>query len=166
MIAAAKRGARALGMRVVGVTRSGRAVAGVQRVYPAARLTRALAEADFVAVTVPLTPETRGLIGARELGRMRPNAWLLNVARGEVVDEDALVEALATRRIGGAILDVFAREPLPADHPLWRAPNCVITPHISGPSTPEEIAPIFDDNLARFLAGRRLRHVVDRARGY
>jgi phosphoglycerate dehydrogenase-like enzyme len=76
------------------------------------------------------------------------------------------VAALRQRSIGGAVLDVFDTEPLPAAHPLWGLPNVVITPHISGPSTPEEIAPIFNDNLARFLAGRTLRHVVDRRRGY
>jgi glyoxylate/hydroxypyruvate reductase A len=160
------RAARRLGVRTMGVSRSGRRVPAVDRVYPPAGLRRALAEADFVVLTVPLTEETRGLIGARELAGMRPSAWLLNVARGEVVDEPALLDALARRTIAGAVLDVVSPEPLPADHPLWSAPNVVITPHISGPSTPEEIAPIFNDNLARFLGGRRLRHVVDRARGY
>jgi phosphoglycerate dehydrogenase-like enzyme len=97
---------------------------------------------------------------------MRPDAWLVNVGRGAVVDDVALVQALAARRIGGAVLDVFSTEPLPADHPLWRLDNAVITPHISGPSTPDEIAPIFNDNLARWLTRRPLRHVVDRTRGY
>lgn len=160
------RAARAFGMRVLGVSRSGRPVPGVERVYPRAGLARALAAADFVALTLPLTPETRGLVGATELAAMRPTAWLVNVARGPIVDEDALVAALHERRIAGAVLDVFRTEPLPPGHPLWGLPNVVVTPHISGPSTPEEIAPIFDENLARFLAGRRLRHVVDRTRGY
>jgi glyoxylate/hydroxypyruvate reductase A len=109
---------------------------------------------------------TQGLIGRRELAAMRPSAWLMNIARGAVVEETALLDALAGNRIGGAILDVFAEEPLPADHRLWGMPNVVITPHIAGPSTPDEIAPIFNDNLARFLLRRPLRHVVDRARGY
>jgi phosphoglycerate dehydrogenase-like enzyme len=97
---------------------------------------------------------------------MRRSAWLINVGRGPVIDEAALGAALRERRLAGAVLDVFADEPLPPQHPLWALDNAVITPHISGPSTPEEIAPIFNDNLRRFLAGRRLRHVVDRARGY
>lgn len=160
------RAARALGMRVVGVSRSGRRVPGVDRVWRVSALNQALGEADWVVVALPLTPETRGVIGERELRAVRPGAWLLNVGRGAVIDEPALVKALAGRRLAGAILDVFSSEPLPPEHPLWALPNVVITPHISGPSAPDEIAPIFRDNLARFLAGRRLRHVVDRARGY
>jgi glyoxylate/hydroxypyruvate reductase A len=160
------RTAGALGMRVLGVSRTGRRVPGVARVSRLAGLTRALADADAVVVTVPLTPETRGLIGAHELAAMRPSAWLINIARGPIVDEAALVTALRAKRFGGAVLDVFDQEPLPVDHPFWAMPNVVLTPHISGPSTPDEISPIFNDNLQRFLSGQRLRHVVDRRRGY
>jgi glyoxylate/hydroxypyruvate reductase A len=158
--------ARAFGMRVVGVSARGAPVAGVERVYRARELRRALARADWAVLTVPLTEATRGLIGGPELAALKRSAWLLNIARGPVVDEAALVEALRRRAIAGAVLDVFATEPLPADHPLWGLDNVIVTPHIAGPSTPEEIAPVFADNLARFLAGRRLRHVVDRRRGY
>jgi glyoxylate/hydroxypyruvate reductase A len=160
------RGARALGMRVVGVSRSARPVREADRVYGVSALTRALGQADWVVVVLPLTADTRGLLGERELAAMRPTAWLLNIGRGAVVDEDALLRALRERRIAGAVLDVFPTEPLPRDHLLWNLDNVVITPHIAGPSTPEEISPIFNDNLARFLAGRRLRHVVARRRGY
>jgi phosphoglycerate dehydrogenase-like enzyme len=160
------RAARALGLRVVGVSRSGRAVPEADRVYRVSALPRALGEADWVVVVLPLTRQTRGLIGARELAAMRPSAWLVNVGRGPVVDESALVAALRERRLAGAVLDVFAAEPLPADHPLWGLDNVVVTPHVSGPSTPAEIAPIFNQNLQNFLAGRRLRHVVDRRQGY
>jgi glyoxylate/hydroxypyruvate reductase A len=149
------RAARGMGVRVIGVNRSGRPVAGVERVYPTTAIRRAVADADWVVLVVPPV-----------LAAMRPSAWLLNVARGAIVDETALVQALERRHIAGAILDVFGSEPLPPGHPLWRLDNAVITPHISGPSTPEELTPIFNDNLARFLAGRRLRHVVRRARGY
>ena len=159
-------GAGALGVRVIGVSRSGRAVRGVERVFRLPRLERALSEADFVIVVLPLTADTRGLIGAEALAAMKPTAWLFNIGRGAVVDEPALIEALKSRRIGGAVLDVFSTEPLPSDHPLWGLDNVVVTPHISGPSTPAEITPVFNDNLARWLAGRPLRHVVDRARGY
>jgi phosphoglycerate dehydrogenase-like enzyme len=158
--------ARAVGMRVVGVSRSGRRVPGVDRVHRVTALHQVLAAADFVVLAVPLTPRTRGLIDARALGAMRPEAWLINVGRGALVDETALVQALRGRRLGGAVLDVFPVEPLPADHPLWSLDNAVITPHISGPSTPDEVAPVFNANLARWLAGRPLLHVVDRTRGY
>ena len=158
--------ARGVGMRVSGVSQSGRKAPGADRVYRARDLGKPLASADFVVLTVPLTPATRGLIGARELATMKPSAWLVNIGRGPLVDGDALLEALSEKRIGGAILDVFDEEPLPADHPLWKLENVVITPHISGPSTPDEIGPIFDDNLRRYLARRPLRFEVDRKRGY
>jgi phosphoglycerate dehydrogenase-like enzyme len=160
------RAARAFGMRVVGVSRSGRKVAEAQRVYRTRDLRSAIAGADFVALTVPLTDTTRGLIGTAELAAMRPSAWLINIARGPVVDEAALLDALRGNRLGGAVLDVFDEEPLPLDHPLWEFGNVVVTPHISGPSTPGEIAPIFNDNLRRYLTGRALRYGVDRKRGY
>jgi glyoxylate/hydroxypyruvate reductase A len=160
------RHASAVGMRVLGVSRTGTPVRGVARVYRSRELRRALAAADWVVLAVPLTPATRGLLGPAELAAMKPSAWLLNVARGAVVDETALIEALRRRAIAGAVLDVFATEPLPPAHPLWDLDNVVVTPHISGPSTPEEIAPVFAENLTRYLAGRPLRHVVDRRRAY
>jgi glyoxylate/hydroxypyruvate reductase A len=157
---------RALGMRVLGVSRSGHAVPGVERVFRPRALPAALRLADFVVLTLPLSAATRGLLGPPALAAMKPSAWLVNVARGPIVDEPALIDALRARRIGGAILDVFDTEPLPAEHPLWTLDNVVITPHISGPSTPREIAPIFADNLRRYVAGRPLRHAIDRRRGY
>ncbi|MGH7399215.1 MAG: D-2-hydroxyacid dehydrogenase [Candidatus Rokuibacteriota bacterium] len=160
------RAARALGMRVVGVTRSGRGARDAERVYRTRALGVALGRADFVVLTLPLSDRTRGLLGPAELAAMKPAAWLINIARGPIVDEAALLDALRARRIGGAVLDVFDTEPLPADHPLWGLDNVVITPHISGPSTPREIGPIFNDNLRRYVANRPLRHTVDRPRGY
>jgi glyoxylate/hydroxypyruvate reductase A len=160
------RAARALSMRVIGVTRTGRSVAGVERIYRPRAIRAALGRADFAVLTLPLSAQTRGLIGARELAAMKASAWLINIARGPIVDEAALLSSLRARRIAGAVLDVFDTEPLPPRHPLWRLDNVVVTPHISGPSTPDEIAPIFADNLRRYLAGRPLRFVVDRARGY
>jgi glyoxylate/hydroxypyruvate reductase A len=160
------RAARALGMQVTGVTRSGRRPPEARRVYRTAGLRAALAGADFVVLTVPLSDETRGLLGPAELAAMKPTAWLLNLARGPIVVEAALLEALRAGRIGGAVLDVFDTEPLPADHPLWGLDNVVITPHISGPSTPREIGPIFNDNLRRYVGHRPLRHQVDRSRQY
>jgi phosphoglycerate dehydrogenase-like enzyme len=160
------RAARFLGMRVLGVSRSGRAVPEADRVYRIPAVTTALKSADFVVLVTPLTDDTRGFFDARALAAMPAHAWLVNIGRGALVDEPALEDALRTRRIAGAVLDVFTEEPLRRDHPLWSLPNAIITPHISGPSTPEEIAPIFNDNLARYLAGRPLRHRVDRRRGY
>jgi phosphoglycerate dehydrogenase-like enzyme len=160
------RAARGLGMKVIGVTRGGRPERGVERVYRTAAIATALARADFVVLTVPLSAATGGLIGESELAAMKPSAWLINIARGPVVDEQALLAALRSRRIGGAVLDVFDTEPLPADHPFWALDNVVVTPHIAGPSIPAEIAPVFNDNLRRYLAGRPLRYVVDRKRGY
>lgn len=160
------RAARAFGMTVLGVSRSGRRAREADLVYRTRTLRTALGRADFVVVTVPLTSETRGLIGGDELAAMKPSAWLINIARGPVVEEAALLAALRERRIGGAVLDVFVTEPLPPDHPLWGFANVAITPHIAGPSTPDEIAVIFNDNLRRYLAGRPLRYVVERRRGY
>ena len=160
------RAARGLGMRVLGVSRRGRPVREATRMYPVSAMTRALREADFVVLLLPLTPETRGIIGADALAAMKSTAWLINIARGAVADEAALMQALEQRRIAGAVLDVFDREPLPPSHPLWKMDNVVVTPHISGPSTADALTPVFNDNLARYLAGRSLRHVVDRGRGY
>jgi glyoxylate/hydroxypyruvate reductase A len=160
------RAARALGMQVIGVSRSGRRSPEARRVYRTGALRAALAGADFVVLTLPLSDETRGLLGPLELAAMKPTAWLLNLARGPIVVETALLDALRGGRIGGAVLDVFDTEPLPVDHPLWGFDNVVVTPHISGPSTPREIGPIFNDNLRRYAAGRPLRHLVHRPRGY
>ena len=158
--------AHGLGMTVVSVSRTPRRVPGVAHVVRTRDRAKALARADFAVLTVPLTPDTRGLIGARELAAMKPTAWLVNVARGAVVDTGALVAALRAGRIGGAVLDVFDVEPLPAADPLWRFDNVAVTPHISGPSVADEIAPIFADNLRRYLSGRPLRYEVNRRRGY
>ena len=160
------RAGRALGMRVIGVTRSGRGPREAERVYRTAARRSGLARAEFVVLTLPLSDATRGLLGAAELGAMKASAWLINVARGPIVDEAALLAALRGGRLGGAVLDVFDTEPLPPEHPFWRMDNVVVTPHISGPSTPREIGPIFADNLRRYVAGRPLRHQVDRPRGY
>ncbi len=158
--------AASLGMRIIGVSRRGKKRRGVAAVYRPPALKQALGLADFAVVVLPLTSETYGLIGEAELRTMKPTAWLLNIGRGPVIQEGALLRALADKWIAGAVLDVFETEPLPPDHPLWAMPNVVITPHISGPSVPEEIAPVFNDNLRRYLAGQKLRYVVDRSRAY
>ncbi len=168
--------AKALGMRVLGVRRSaaqrlvGPATgdASIDQLVPAAELPAALSEADYIVLAVPLTDDTRGLIGEAELRSMKPGAVIINIARGPVIDQPSLVRALREGWIAGAALDVTDPEPLPPDNELWSAPNVMITPHISGgtPRYMERAVGIFCDNLERYLSGGLLRNVVDPARGY
>ena len=132
------------------------------------RLPELLERADWVVLAAPHTPATRGMIGAAELAHMKPAAVLVNLARGALVDEPALVSALASGRIAGAALDVVRQEPLPPDSPLWGMPNVILTPHISGlgPRYWERAVEQFEQNLERFLAGRPLFNVVDKRAGY
>lgn len=159
--------ARAVGMRVAGVGRSERrddAVFG--RVAPAGELHAHLGAADFVAVATPLTPETRGLIDAAAFAAMRPGARFINVGRGAVVDEGALLAALRAGRLAGAALDVFVEEPLPRDHPFWTMSNVVVSPHMSGDfrGWREALGALFADNFRRWRAGAPLRNVVREGR--
>lgn len=161
--------ARALGMRVIAVRkhpRSDPAPADAQ--WGMERLDDLLAESEWVVLAAPLTDETRGLIGVRRLERMRRDAVLVNLGRGALVDEGALVDALRARRIAGAALDVFEREPLPPDSPLWGMRDVILTPHVSGlgPRYWERAADLFAENLKRWLADRPLLNVVDKRAGY
>jgi phosphoglycerate dehydrogenase-like enzyme len=163
--------AKAFGCRIVATRRSVQAAtrdALADELLPASELHRLLEVSDYVVLAVPLTPETHGMIGGAELRAMKPDAVLVNIARGAVVDEPALVEALRERLIAGAALDVFEREPLPEDSPLWELDNVIISPHISGGTEiyNQRAVDIFADNLRRYLAGEPLRNVVDPARGY
>ena len=160
----------ALGAIVRGMRRHPPATAAppYEAVVGPGRLDDVLGWADFIVLAVPHTPETERMIGARELGLMRTEAYLVNVARGSVIDEDALVDALRTGHIAGAALDVVTREPLPATSPLWTLPNVILTPHAAG-ATPryfDRALELFIENLDRFLAGRPLRNLVDPALGY
>jgi phosphoglycerate dehydrogenase-like enzyme len=139
-----------------------------ERYYTPDQLHEMLARCDVIAITAPLTPQTRGLIDEAAFAAMRPDAFLINCARGAICDEVALVRALDQRRIGGAALDVFVDEPLPSEHPLWRLPNVILSPHISGLSAhyAERAAMIFEENMRRYLAGEPLLNVVDKALGY
>lgn len=138
------------------------------RILPSDQLCDLMAESDFVVVTVPLTGQTRHLIDARSLAHAKPGAWLINVSRGGVVDETALVHALREGPLGGACLDVFEEEPLPTDSALWDLPNVIITPHTSGlsPRLYERSADLFVENLRRYVTGEPLLNVVDKAAGY
>jgi phosphoglycerate dehydrogenase-like enzyme len=161
--------ANALGMHVRVMRHDAtRPVAGAEAVLPPTALHDLLAWADWVVCALPLTAETRGILGAAALRAMRSSAFLINIGRGEHVDDDALVEALRSGAIAGAALDAFRHEPLPADHPFWSLPNLVLTPHISGytPGYFTKMLAIFEDNLDRFTHGRPLRNVVDKQLGY
>jgi len=153
--------ASALDMRVVAVRRRpshGELPAGVAREYGPDALPLLLHQSDFVAVCVPLTGETRSMIGAREIATMKPTAFLINVSRGGIVDEAALAQALREGRLAGAALDVFEHEPLPADSPWWTMPNVLVSPHQAGWSerTWERTLELFAENLQRYCAGRPL----------
>jgi len=151
--------AQGFGMRVLGWSRSGREVAGVERVT----LAHLLAEADFVTVHLALTPETRGILDGEAIGRLKPGAVLVNAARGGLLDETALVAALESGRLAAAALDVFASEPLAADSPLLAAPNLVLTPHIGSASlaTRTRMADLAVENLLAGLEGRPMSHCAN-----
>ncbi len=127
-----------------------------------------LPEADVVALAVPLTDETRNLLDAVAFGKMKHGAYLINIARGKVVNTDALLKALKSGRLAGACLDVTDPEPLPADHELWKQANVIITPHVAGHSkvTTERRSALLVENLRRFGAGEPLLNVVDKKAGY
>lgn len=165
------RRAQAFGMRVLAVKRrpvplAEEPVDGLFLGYEGLRLM--LPECDIVVVTAALTPETRHLLGRNELASMKRGALLINVSRGALVDESALIEALQSGQLAGAGLDVFEEEPLPSNSPLWQLPNVVLTPHIGGASdqTRQRQFERFMDNLQRFLAGEELIGIVDKEAGY
>ncbi|MFJ8052874.1 D-2-hydroxyacid dehydrogenase [Streptomyces luteogriseus] len=160
---------RAVGMRVCGVGRTARPDdPDFGTVHDFATLRTALAEADYVVLAAPLTDDTRGMVDASVLAAMKPGARLINVGRGGLVDEEALIGHLAAGRLAGAALDVFAQEPLPARSPLWDMPGVMISPHTAGETTGEReaLVEVFLDNLTRHIEGRPLRNVVDKRRGY
>jgi glyoxylate/hydroxypyruvate reductase A len=160
----------AAGVRVCGAGRAGHHydVPGVSSYIADTDIRSVLPDVDAIVLACPLTERTRSLIGARELALLRPGCVLVNISRGQVVDEDALVSALSSGRLAGACLDVFAVEPLPADSPLWYMPNVLISPHSASTVAAENalLTDLFLDNLGRWLAGTPLRNVYDRAAGY
>jgi phosphoglycerate dehydrogenase-like enzyme len=165
---AVARRARALGMHVLATRRSDSPVEDVTLLRGADALQELLARSDYIVLTVPATSQTQHMIGAAELALMRRGAVIVNVARGSVIDESALIAALQERRLRGAALDVFSKEPLPADSPLWTLDNVLITPHISATSPRywKREGELMLDNLQRYLDGRALRNVVDVSAGY
>jgi phosphoglycerate dehydrogenase-like enzyme len=158
-----------LGMRVIGVVPTERKKPKIiDEMILTEKLHEAIKIADFVVITCPLTKQTKKMIGTRELSIMKHSAYLINMARGEIVDETALVKALTNSEIGGAACDVFSTEPLPADHPFYSAPNMIVMPHVSGWSTRfwERAAERFAANLELYLQGKPLVGLVDFKRGY
>jgi len=163
------RRARAFDVRVWGVTRSGKGdLTHVEKIFAAGELDAALPEADYVVVAAPETQETAQLMSAARIGKMKRGARLINVARGSLLDETALLRALESGALGGAALDVTGTEPLPAESPLWKAPNLFITPHTSAISDRLWIrqAEILVQLLERWFDGRELFNRVDFSRGY
>lgn len=163
--------AQAFGMRVIATRRSAKHVTRARHVdvlLPPEQLRRLLSESDFVVLIVPLTSETESLIGEEELRTMKPTAYLINVARGKIVDEGALIRALDENWIAGAGLDVFATEPLPTDSRLWDFPNVIFSPHIAGwmETYDMQAVELFCENLRRYLSGEKLLNVVDKKKGY
>lgn len=160
--------ASALRMRVIGTKRGVAALPGVDAVLPPERTDEVLAQADFVVLLLPATPQTENFINADRLAAMKPTAWLLNFGRGHLIDDAALIEAVTAKAIAGAVLDVFRQEPLPVEHPFWTTPGITVLPHLGGghPQRDKVVAQLFVDNLARFLDGQTLKEMVDRGAGY
>jgi phosphoglycerate dehydrogenase-like enzyme len=161
--------AKAFDMRVWGVTRSGEGDGGhVEKILPAAKLHEALPEADYVVISAPETADTRHLIGAAEMAKMKRGARLINVGRGSLLDEGALIRALESGALGGGAIDVAQTEPLPADSPLWKAPNLFITPHTSALSDRlwKRQTALLMELLERWFEGKEMFNRVDLTRGY
>ncbi|HEX6122272.1 MAG TPA: D-2-hydroxyacid dehydrogenase [Ktedonobacterales bacterium] len=162
---------RALGMRVLAVRQSARPGdhdSDADELLGPDQLGRLLGAAEYVVIAVPSTPATHHLIGAAQLAQMRPTAFLINIARGALVDEAALIAALRAGQLAGAGLDVFAEEPLPPESPLWGMPNVVLSPHLAGATDrySQRFTDLFIENIGRWRAGQPLRNQVDPTRGY
>jgi phosphoglycerate dehydrogenase-like enzyme len=166
----AARHAAALGMRVIAVREHPEkgSPEGVEQVFPSSQLDMVLAQSDYVALAVPITSSTNALIDATRLANMKPDACLINVGRGQLIDETALVQALRENKIGGAALDVFAEEPLPASSPLWDLENLLITPHTAGLTEKQwdRQYALVAENMHRYLNHQPLLAVVDKQKGY
>jgi D-2-hydroxyacid dehydrogenase (NADP+) len=162
------RRAQAFGMNVIGCRRSQRRARYCDEIVPREQLPELLHESDYVIIAVPWTPETNGMIGAKELAAMKPSGYLLNIGRGDIINEPELIKSLEAKKIAGAGLDVFSQEPLPPTSPLWKLPNVIMTPHIAGSMEDYigQACDLFVKNLTRYVAGKKLMNVVDKKRGY
>jgi phosphoglycerate dehydrogenase-like enzyme len=139
-----------------------------KRLYPIEALKSMLKECDFVVVSLPLTPQTRGMIGTEELKAMKPGAFLVDCGRGGIVDHAALLQALQEKHLAGAALDVFPQEPLPADNPIWKQPNVIVSPHVAGVSKnfDAHATELFAANLRRYIDGAAVYNRFDLEKGY
>jgi len=153
---------RSFGMTVVGISSAPRSMEGFDRMVHRDELEKTVRGLDFLVLLTPYTPQTHGIVGAKVLAAMKPSAYLVNLARGGIVDEEALVRALRENRLAGAALDVFANEPLPEDHPFWSMDKVIVTPHLGGfhDQYAEEALPTLVENFRRFLAGD-IEHMVN-----
>jgi phosphoglycerate dehydrogenase-like enzyme len=161
--------AKSLGMKILAVRENpGKGLDGADAVYRSSQIDEVLPVADYVLLCTPVTPATTGIINASRLNKMKSDAYLINVARGPLIDEAALLQALKHRRIAGAALDVFNEEPLPADSPFWSLDNALITPHTAAVTDRlwERHYRLIVENLKRFMAGQPLLNQVDKTRGY
>ena len=154
------------GLRVLGYSRSRTPLATLAQHYGPGELLPMLGQCDYLVASLPSTPQTRNLLDAAALAATKPGAVLINVGRGNLLDEGALIDALARGQLAAAVLDVLRQEPLPGDHPFWRTPNLHITSHTAAPSLVADIAPIFCANFHRYRRGEALQFEVDFQRGY
>jgi glyoxylate/hydroxypyruvate reductase A len=154
------------GFDVTGWARTEKQIPGVRCVAGRSMLDSVIGQSETLVILLPLTPDTRGLIGARELALMRPGAKLINAARGAIVDEPALIAALRSGQVGEATLDAFVVEPLPPEHPLWTMENVLITPHLASITIPDGAAHDVAESIRRVRSGQPPLHAVNRARGY
>ncbi len=158
--------AKAFGMRVWALNSDGRSHPLAERSFGPAEKCEFVAGLDLLVIIMPANKNTRAFFSSDLLSYMRKDALLINIGRGSVIDDQALIEVLEQNKIAAAILDVFQEEPLPEDHPYWTLPNCIVTPHIGGPSLPEDICACFLENLKRYRSGQTLSGLVSRERGY
>ncbi len=164
--------AKGVGMKVIATRRSvitgEEAIHGIDELYPLSQLRELLHKSDFVTIAAPLTPETQGMIGEEELKAMRKTAFIINIARGRIINESILIRALKESWIAGAGLDVFESEPLASNNELWMLPNVIISPHISSNSEkrPYRSVALFCDNLRRYINGEPMLNMISQERGY
>jgi len=155
-----------LGVDVIAIDEQEIRLPYIRQEYLIEDLYEFLAKPDFIIITLPLTNKTKNLIGDNELSKMKKDAFIFNISRSGIVETEALIKALKNNKIRGAVLDVFKEEPLPRDHELWTLDNVTITPHISGPSLPEDISKVFLENLSRYENNKKLNGIVNLAKEY